>query len=263
MGTKGSWPPGGAREPAGTPAAPNSRGSGEPLGAPGAMGSMGSRGSRGPGRWVSLRGGLGVAIIAAAAMIGAIATVVTDKQPGTLLGAAVLAGTVIAALTIRPRAGRMIFPAPVLCYLIAALAAGVSYDHSVDRAALAIDATQWIASGFFLMALATLLAIVIVTARWLFQRHASRGGPDWTEPRGSGRPEPATRPGVRDADEWSGPGAAATQRMPRPPLPAGPRGTDQPAGPRPDQRPGRPTGPRPTTPRPGARPGPYNFSSGA
>ena len=232
---------------------------------------MRSRGSRGPGRWGSLRGGLGVAIIAAAAMIGGIATVVTDRQPGTLLGAAVLAGTVAAALTIRPRAGRMIFPAPALCYLIAALAAGVSYDHSVDRAALAIDATQWIASGFFLMALATLLAIVIVTARWLFQRHAGRGGPDWTEPRGSGRPEPATGPGLRDADEWSGPGAAATQRMPRPPLSAGPRGTDQPPGPRPDQRsdprpdqrPGRPTGPRPATPRPGARPGPYNFSSGA
>ncbi len=209
------------------------------------MGSMGSRGTRGPGRWVSLRGALGIAIIAAAAMIGAIATVVTGRQPGTLLGAAVLAGTVAAALTIQPRAGRVIFPAPVLCYLIAALAAGVIYDHSADRTALAIDAAQWIASGFFLMALATLLAIVIVTARWLFQRRAGRGGPDWTEPRGSGRPEPATRPGLRDAretDEWGGPGAPATQRMPRPPLPGGLQRTDRPAGP---------------------RPGPYNFSSGA
>jgi hypothetical protein len=255
------------------------------------MGSMGSRGSRGPGRWVSLRGGLGVAIIAAAAMIGAIATAVTGKQPGTLLGAAVLAGTVVAALTIQPRAGRIIFPVPVLCYLIAALAAGVSYDRSAGRTALAIDAAQWIASGFFLMALATVLAIVIVAVRWLFQRRAGRGGTDWTEPRGSGRPEPATRPSSRDADEWSGPGAAATQRMPRPPLSGGLQRTDPPADPRPDQRSSGSAGPRPdqrssgstgsrpdqrssgsagsrpdqrsTGPRPGARPGPYNFSSGA
>jgi hypothetical protein len=211
-------------------------------------------------------------------MIGAIATVVTGRQPGTLLGAAVLAGTVAAALTIQPRAGRMIFPAPALCYLVAALAAGVIYDHSADRTALAIDAAQWIASGFFLMALATLLAIVIVTARWLLQR---RGGPDWSRPTGSGRPEPETRPGLRDAretgesggrdardtDGWGGPGVAATQRMPRPPLSGGLQRTDPPAGPRPDQRSSRSTGPRPdqrsSGPRPGARPGPYNFSSGA
>ncbi len=194
-------------------------------------------------------------------MIGAVATVVTDRQPGTMLGAAVLAGTVAAALIIRPRAGRMIFPAPALCYLIAALAAGVSYDRSADRTTLAIDATQWIASGFFLMALASLLAIVIVAARWLLQRRASRGPgrPDWTtRPE---RPEPATRTGLRDARDTGGrsdPAAPATQQMPRPPLYPGPQGTDQRTGPRPDQRPGQPT-----VPRPGPRPGPYNFSSGA
>ena len=54
------------------------------------------------------------------------------------------------------------------------------------------------------------------------------------------------------------PGCLATQRMPRPPLRPGPQGTDQRPGLRPDQRPGQPT-----VPRPGARPGPYNFSSGA
>ena len=193
-------------------------------------------------------------------MIGAVATVMTGRQPGTMLGAAVLAGTVAAALIIQPRAGRVIFPAPALCYLIAALAAGVSYDHSADRTTLAIDATQWIASGFFLMALATLLAIVIVTARWLLQRRTSRGPgrPDRTTPE---RPEPATGTGLRDTRDsgWrSDPGAPATQRMPRPPQYPGPQGTDQRTGSRPDQRPGQPT-----APRPGARPGPYNFSSGA
>ena len=199
-------------------------------------------------------------------MIGAVATVVTGRQPGTLLGAAVLAGTVAAALIIQPRAGRMIFPAPALCYLIAALAAGVSYDHSADRTALAIDAAQWIASGFFLMVLATVLAIAIVAARWLLQRHSGRGpaGSDWSRPggpRGSWRPDPATRTGLRDERDtggWGDPGTPATQRMPRPPLRPGPQGTDQRpdqrTGRRPDQRPGQPTVPRP---------GPYNFSSGA
>ncbi len=200
-------------------------------------------------------------------MIGAVATVVTGRQPGTVLGAAVLAGTVAAALTIQPRAGRMIFPAPALCYLIAALAAGVSYDRSADRTALAIDAAQWIASGFFLMALATVLAIAIVVARWLLQRHSGRGPaePDWSRPRGSRRPDPTTRTGLRDEQDtggWGDPGTPATQRMPRPPLRPGPQGTDQRpdqrTGLRPDQRPGQPT-----VPRPGARPGPYNFSSGA
>ena len=172
------------------------------------------RGIAGTG-WLGLAArGLGIGIIAAAAMIGAVATVVTGRQPGTLLGAAVLAGTVAAALIIQPRAGRMIFPAPVLCYLTAALAAGVSYDHSADRTALAIDAAQWIASGFFFMVLATVLAIAIVAARWLLQRHSGRGpaGPDWSRPggRGSGRPDPATRTGLRDEQDtgrWGDPGA--------------------------------------------------------
>ncbi|MGH3152022.1 MAG: hypothetical protein ACRDOB_15045, partial [Streptosporangiaceae bacterium] len=124
-----------------------------------------------------------------------------------------------------------------------------------------------------LMALATVLAIVIVTARWLFQRHAGRGGQDRSMPTGPGQPEPETRPGWRDTretGEWGGPGAAATQRMPRPPLSGGLQRTDPPAGRRPDEPSSRTTGPRPdqrssrtTGPRPGARPGPYNFSSGA
>ena len=38
----------------------------------------------------------------------------TRSAPGFLLGLVVVAGTVIAALAVRPRAGRMIFPVPVL-----------------------------------------------------------------------------------------------------------------------------------------------------
>ena len=102
----------------------------------------------------------------------------TASAPGFLLGAFVVIGTVAAALAVRPRAGRMIFPVPVLCYLVAALLTGVIYNHSADasKTALAIGAAQWVASGFFAMAVATILAVVLITVRWyLWHRHRGAG----------------------------------------------------------------------------------------
>ena len=75
----------------------------------------------GLGRWGALQGGLGVCIIVASAAIGAIVTMVARSAPGFLLGLFVVAGTVAAALAVRPRTGWMIFPVPVLSYLVAAL----------------------------------------------------------------------------------------------------------------------------------------------
>ena len=77
-----------------------------------------------------LRGGLGVCVIIASAALGAVATIVGRVQPGLALGLFVLAGTVAAALTVEPRAGRLIFPVPALSYLIAALVSGVVYNRS-------------------------------------------------------------------------------------------------------------------------------------
>ena len=88
----------------------------------------------------------------------------------------------VAALAVRPRAGRMIFPVPVLSYLVGALVSGFVYNRSgTSKTALAIGAAQWIANGFFAMALATVLAIAIITARWYLwrrRREVSRA-PDW------------------------------------------------------------------------------------
>src|SRR5262249_34525949 len=84
----------------------------------------------GPGRWGALQGGLGVCIIVASAAVGTIVTMVTRSAPGFLLGLCVEAGTVVAALAVRPRAGRMIFPVPVLCYLVGALVSGAVYNPS-------------------------------------------------------------------------------------------------------------------------------------
>jgi hypothetical protein len=65
---------------------------------------------------------------------------VTRSAPGFLLGLFVVAGTLAAALAVRPRTGRMIFPVPVLSYLVAALISGVVFDHSAEssKTALAI-----------------------------------------------------------------------------------------------------------------------------
>ena len=188
---------------------------------------------RPPGGWGSLQGGLGVCIIVASAAVGAIVTMVGRSAPGFLLGLFVVAGTVAAALAVRPRAGRMIFPVPVLSYLVAALISGVVDNHAADssRTALAIAAAQWIANGFFTMALATVLAVAVTAARWYLWRRGRRaaGDPGWPVP-AAGTPR---RP--RHGGETGGTGAWGDAR---------PRGTD---------------------PRPGPRPGsgPYNFSSGA
>jgi hypothetical protein len=124
-------------------------------------------------------------VIAGSAMIGAIYTIVTRSQPGGPLALFVLAGTVAAALTVQPSTGRLIFPVPALSYLIAALGSGAVYDHSADKTELLVGAAQWIASGFFVMVLSTLLAIALTTVRWFMLRRDERGSrsPDWNQRR--------------------------------------------------------------------------------
>jgi len=217
---------------------------------------------RAPGRWGSLQGGLGVCIIVASAAAGTIATMLTRSAPGFLLGLCVVAGTVVAALVVRPQAGRMILPAPVLSYLVGALVSGFVYNRSgMSRTALAIGAAQWIADGFFAMVLATVAAIAITTARWLLWRRRrpvpAPRDEDWT-PAGGSRPVPPRRP--REAwDPTAEPGYPG-----RPGTPPSPQAA---AGPRTQSGQGgwNEADPRGAARRPGPRPGtgPYNFSSGA
>ncbi len=162
-----------------------------------ARGRRNPRRSRGAGRWGALQGGLGVCIIVASAAFGTIATMVTRSAPGFLLGLFVEAGTVVAALAVRPRAGRMIFPVPVLSYLVGALISGFVFNRSgTSKTALAIGAAQWVANGFFAMALATVLAVVIITVRWYLWRRQAAGaaqGGSCPGPAGSGGPGAAGR----------------------------------------------------------------------
>ncbi len=186
----------------------------------------------------SLSGGLGVAIVAASTALGASATMLMGKEPGSILGGFVIIGTIAAAVAVRPQAGRMILPVPALAYVVAAMVTGVIYDRSADtsKTALAINAAQWIADGFFAMALATILAVVLVTARWVLWRRQQPGSP------ARGRPANQVQPQPNLDDYWS-------------PAPYGSRSVrrqDQYRPPRTDPRRAQQSGPDP-----------YNFSSGA
>jgi hypothetical protein len=224
----------------------------------------------------------------ASAALGTIATMVTRSAPGPLLGLFVIAGTVAAALAVRPRMGRTILPVPVLAYLVGALISGIVFNRSAGSSgtALAIGAAQWIANGFFAMVLATVLAVTITAARWYLWRRsrpASRE-PGWPPAEGrparrapaaraawetTAEPGPPARPagqGRSRADGTGGREARGGQGI------QGVQGAWGDPGPRGrGRRPERPETPRSGAPQPGTprsgvpRPGtgPYNFSSGA
>jgi hypothetical protein len=125
-------------------------------------------------RWGELSGGRGTLIVVAAAILGAIVTVVTKRDPGSLLGWLVVAGTAIAGFAVRPRSAYLLVPVPALAYVVFGLAAGfIRHQSDPSSAGLAVNAAQWIANGFLIMAAATVLAVVIALGRWLLDRRAS------------------------------------------------------------------------------------------
>jgi hypothetical protein len=131
--------------------------------------------SHGP-RWGTLPGGTSVCIVIASAALGALITAVTGSQPGLVLGLLLVGGTVTAALAVRPRAAYQVIPVPALAYVVAATLAGLVSDRATGTSltALAVNAAQWIASGFIAMTAATGLAIVITLVRWYTSRRSQR-----------------------------------------------------------------------------------------
>ena len=138
---------------------------------------------RGPGRqsaparqpvtvtplWGTRPGRLGVFAVMAAALLGMVITVLSGSEPGLILGVFLVAGTIVAALAVRPGATYLLFPVPAPAYAIAAMVAGLIRDHAADtsRTALVLNAGQWIAAGFIPMTVATALAVLIAGFRWL------------------------------------------------------------------------------------------------
>ncbi len=119
-------------------------------------------------QWGRLPGRFGVFVVIGSAAIGALLTAMTGSAPGTVLGICLVAGTVAGALAVRPKTGYLIIPVPALAYLVAALIAGLIYNRGSDgsRTLLAVNGSQWIASGFVAMSIATVVAILIMVVRW-------------------------------------------------------------------------------------------------
>lgn len=139
----------------------------------------------------TLSGAYGIGIVAAGAMLGAVITVVQREDPGAVLGVLLVLGTILAGLAVRARSARLIIPAPVFCYVPAAVIAGAINDRSVDTSKidLVIHGGKWISSGFTAMTFATIVAIVMTGARLFLDyrtRPRARRGP-------APRPAPRTR----------------------------------------------------------------------
>jgi hypothetical protein len=169
---------------------------------PGASGQARRRPPPGgtPRWWGSRPARLGVFVVIGAAAFGMLATVVARTEPGPVLGVLLVAGTLTAALAVRPRAVYLIIPVPALAYVVAATIAGMIHDRSADTSltGLAVHAAQWIASGFVAISVATLLAITVTAVRW-----PGRG----RGPAGAGPPPPAggaDRPRHAQADPRRG-----------------------------------------------------------
>jgi hypothetical protein len=160
-----------------------------------------------------------------AASLGALITILAGSEPGPVLGVFLVAGTVAAALAVRPRAVFLLIPVPALTYAVAAAAAGLIHDEATatSRTALAVSAAQWIASGFIAMTVATVAAIAITIARGPWRKGGPRGPGSPPPARGGGtgrprRPPAARSPAARHGPERDADYLAATARRP-----AGPR----------------------------------------
>jgi hypothetical protein len=177
-----------------------------------------------------MTGARGALIVIAAAVAGTAVTAGTQHAPGYLLGAFVVAGTLVAALAVRPRAVYLLIPVPALAYVAGALTAGLIRQQSASpgSSGLTVSEAQWIADGFVAMVAATVLAAAITIIRWLAHRNTRSGAPP---------PEPApvfpdrpmsrtVRPSGPDSASWAAPlldaGAPAGPEPPSWPWPEEP-----------------------------------------
>jgi hypothetical protein len=163
-----------------------------------------------------------------ATAIGVIATVVTKREPGSLLSYLIIIGSVIAALAIRRRALYVLIPLPALLFFISAVLTGAVKDRGIDtsKTELGLSFLQWIANVFFAMCAATILVLLIGAGRWLLSRQLVAGqfaSAGRRADRTTQAPAPRADPDLRPPRDW-------------PPGNAGPwDDRDKPRG----QRPGR------------------------
>ena len=167
------------------------RGTSGPGGLSGSASRLTSRRLDGPaivGKFGALPGVTGILIVAASALLGVIFTVIMRRDPGTVLGLLIVAGTVVACLAVRARSVRLLIPAPTISYVPAAIIAGAINDRNTDTSHTAdlLNAGSWIANGFLMMALATVVALVFTGLRLYLLWHY--------------RPQPRRFPRAADED---------------------------------------------------------------
>lgn len=128
--------------------------------------------------WGTLPGSYGVLIMAASAAVGAFATMLARAEPGTALGAVLVAGALAGTFAVHPRVAYRLIPVPAIVGFAAALLAGVVHDRAVDtsRTVLALNALGWMAGGFAAMAAATAATLVIVLVRYVRDARRRRSG---------------------------------------------------------------------------------------
>jgi hypothetical protein len=171
-------------------------------------------------RWLgsmSTRGA--VYILAAAALLGVVGTLLTGREPGFWLGFCTIAGSIIAAFAIRRGRLHMVIPLPALVLFFGAVITGAFHDRGVDTSTteIGVNFLQWIANVFFAMCAATILVLVIAGGRWLLSKQLvagqfpmSGGGAGAS---GRPRPGPSQRPAPRPAREQrGGPGVPPDRR---------------------------------------------------
>jgi hypothetical protein len=130
-----------------------------------------------PRLWGSRPGRLGVFVVIAGTLVGALITVLSGSEPGTALGVSLVIATAIATLAVAPRVAYLVIPAPALAYIVAAVVTGYLHDHATDtsRTALALGFVQWVAGGFIAMVIATALAVSVTFARQYWARRYGSG----------------------------------------------------------------------------------------
>jgi hypothetical protein len=182
-----------------------------------------------------MSGAPGTGIVVVAAALGAIVSLATKHEPGSLLGGFVVAGALAAGFAVRQRSAYLLIPVPALSYVVFALAVGLLREQSAPSSTgLTVNAAQWVANGFLTMAAATVLAVAITAGRWLLARYAgaagvgarrdpdARPGPEGRPPR---QPRPDAGPDVRPdggpSPQW--PDDRWERRAPGDPLAQGAR----------------------------------------
>jgi hypothetical protein len=123
-----------------------------------------------------MAGWAGIAIVAAATLLGMIVTIVLKQDPGSVLGIVILVGTVIAAFAVRYNAAYSLIPAPALAYVIGAMIPGYIHERSVitGHLELAAHAAEWVGFGFLWMVVGTIVAVILAIGRYVWGRRDAR-----------------------------------------------------------------------------------------